>query len=166
MSDILKDIELLRKKPQELLEKIGLLRSNPNIDIVNQALGYDAGLLYDLTDYQLSAFIFSIGQYLVFIQFYKNEVDFLRISISKRLEFELNKSRYLNKTSGAKITEKERGFLELAANPDLMEAADLVSQMEGEATLLAGLTDALSEFLNVLKKEKHGRDLEREHVQR
>jgi hypothetical protein len=162
MSQIRNEIEKLKVRGQEVVARLGLDKASPNQELINQVLSYDAALLYNLTDYNISTYIVALGQYLVMLQVYKNQLEMLSNAASRKLEFELSKKKLMS-DSKVKINEKDRRCLELIADPDLMDASNLIDDFSIEQTLLTNISGALEELLNALKKEKSSRDLEKQY---
>jgi len=165
MSSIREEIEKLKIRGQEVIARLGLDKASPNQQLINEVLSYDAAMLYNLTDYNISTYIVALGQYLVMLQVYKNQLEMLSNAASRKLEFELSKKKLMS-DSKVKMNEKDRRVLELISDDSLMDASQLIDEFQIEQTLLTNISDALEELLNSLKKEKSSRDLERQYGNR
>jgi len=133
-------------------------RAAPKQSLVDELLSLDPELLDGVSSEKLSQYVLVLGQYLVMLKFSENnkKIDFLLSD--KAFEHAYNKMRFTDpEVSGLKTEKAQRAYL-LNAHQHLADLEAVVLESEAEKMLLEGMSDAFSELLNALKKEKSGRD--------
>lgn len=144
-------------KVEKFSEEMLLHYSSPNRDLIVEILQFDANVLSDLHDSQLSKYILVLGQYLVMLQYNDNLKNIEKVLISKTFDFHLNKAKSTTDAPAFVKTEKEKRSWFLSNNEELMELETKLLVAEAEATLISGMANSIEALLNALKKEKSSR---------
>lgn len=154
------DLQKLRERIDHLSTTLLLNSAAPNTDVVKEALSLDAALIDAIPNNTLSGYIVALGQYIVMLQYYENRMSIEHTTLNKLLDFEVAKKSVTEGTGKPKSI-KERRNSAIMADENLIALEELVLQSEAEKTLMSSMVNAISEFLNALKKEKSGRDYDR-----
>jgi hypothetical protein len=154
------DVAKIRSSIDQLSTSLLLNAASPNTEVVKEALSLNASLIDGIPNSVLSGYIVALGQYIVMLQHYENRIAIEYATLSKLLDFELAKKAITDGTGKSKSI-KERRSSAIIADENLIALEELILQAEAEKMLMSSMVNAVSEFLNALKKEKSGRDYDR-----
>lgn len=127
--------------------KIDLI--NPNPECLNTVLGLSGANLNRLTDEELSQHVYTLSQYVIYLQCQYN-VRYIRYLEAKRI-YEGSLAEVSSKMTGKTV--KEKTMAALLESPKLQELEKRMSGLEYDYLLFEKIPDQVQELSNALKKE-------------
>jgi hypothetical protein len=134
----------------------------PNEDLVMEALTFDASIIASISNELLSSYIVAIGQYIVMLQYQENRKNVECMAFSRALEFEITKKKIEGSIKAKSV--KDFKVVAIMEDEKLFDLNKQLIEAEAEQLLMANMVNAVSEFLNALKKEKSGRTNEQRNI--
>jgi len=128
----------------------------PNTTLIAEVLRLDADRLSALMPFEVSKYVFVLGQYLVLLQHNENIAIIHHRLAQKTFEYTLNKFKLESKDIIGK-TAKERDAWVLINVDAVRKLHDELLELEAKKLLMDGMVRAVEGLLNALKKEMSGR---------
>ena len=146
--------ELLNSEFTKELKAVGLDKININLKDIEDITSLDGKNLSNITNQRLTAYVFSITQYQLYIQLHHNirNVEYSRAKVA--FEQALNKALV---GIGGKNPVKEKTAVAME-DPELQRLQKEMLAAEARSTLFNKVPEAFTEVANSLKKELNLRD--------
>lgn len=129
-------------------------------DILSTALSYDGETITNLTDSKLSATLYDLSKYQVYLQLHANIRTTTLISAKRAYNNELRKTMVSlsDMKLPSKMTVKEKEAKAMEENPRLQELELKLEEAEKQEALFRKVPEQTLELVNALKKELSRRE--------